>query len=103
MTLGEFRRVAVENVPAEEHPAEIKRRGLKTARRAIYQRSGRYTGTIYEMGAQAVAFELVQQWKPEPGKIVFQEGFYFVVLESEQKDVAGMNALAAAIEGVLKQ
>jgi hypothetical protein len=103
MTLGEFRRIAVENVPAEEHAPDLKKRGLKQARRAIYQRSGRFTVTVNEMGAQAVAFEMVQRWKPESRKIVFHEGPYFVVLESESNDAAGMNALAAALEGSLKQ
>jgi hypothetical protein len=46
---------------------------------------------------------VVQRWKPESRKIVFHEGPYFVVLESESNDAAGMNALAAALEGSLKQ
>lgn len=103
MTLGEWRRVAVENVPAEEHPQEIKRMGLKRARRAIYQGPVRATATVYELGAPAVAFELVQKWRPQPRKIVFHQDRYFAVLESDQERVADLNRLAQQIEGVLKQ
>ena len=102
MSLGEFRRLNIENIPAEEHPEEYKRMGLKNARRAMYQGPARISATVYEMGGQAVAFELVQKWRPQPASISFQQGRFFVVLKSEPEDAKAMSALASSIEGVLK-
>lgn len=103
MVLGDFRRVNVENIPAEENPEEYKRSGLKRARRALYKGSSMITAVVYEMGGQAVAFEMVQKWRPEPRKMAFHEGPYFVLLTADQDDRPGMNAMAQQIEQVLKQ
>lgn len=103
MVLGDFRRVNIENIPAEEVPEEYKRMGLKRARRALYKGTGMMTATVYEMGGQAVAFEMVQKWRPQPKSMVFHEGPFFVLLTAEQDDRAGMNAMAQLIEQVLRK
>lgn len=101
INLGAWRRLAVEYVPAEEYPEPYKRQGLKRARRAIYQGSVRVTATVYEFGAPAVAFELVQKWRPRPRTTVFHQGPYLVVLESASGDVEALNRLAGELEGAL--
>ncbi|HUQ91488.1 MAG TPA: hypothetical protein VM120_07390 [Bryobacteraceae bacterium] len=102
MTIGEWRRKAVENIPVEEYPEDLKRLGVKRARRGIYQAANRVTASIYEFAVPAVAFELVQKWRPQPRKIVFDKGAYFVQLESDRDDNASLNMFAAALERGLK-
>lgn len=103
MTLGEWRRMSVENIPPEEHPADLKQRGIKRSRRGTYQGQGRIVASIYEFGAQAVAFEMVQKFRPEPRKIAFQQGAHFVILEAEQDDSKAMNSFATLLEESLKR
>lgn len=104
MMMGGHRRLNVENVPGEENPEEYKRLGLKRARRAVYQvGNSKITATVYEMGGQAVAFEMVQKWRPEPKKMAFHEGPYFVVLAAEVEDREGMNDLAKQLEQALRK
>lgn len=104
MMMGGHRRLNVENVPGEENPEEYKRLGLKRARRAVYQvGNSKITATVYEMGGQAVAFEMVQKWRPEPKKMAFHEGPYFVVLAAEVEDREGMNDLAKQLEQAFRK
>lgn len=104
MTIGEWRRVSVENMPPEEHSQELKQRGIKQARRGNYEANGvRLMAELYEYGSQAVAFELVQKWRPEPGKMAFHQGPYFVVLSGGGEDNKVRNGFAAALEALLKQ
>lgn len=105
MTLGEWRRVSVENMPPEEHSQELKQRGIKQARRGNYDAKGaRMTASVYEYGSQAVAFEMVQKWRPEPGKMAFHQGAYFVILAGgAPEDNKARNDFAALLEASLKK
>lgn len=104
MNLGEWRRVSVENMPPEEHSEELKQRGIKRARRGNYDANGvRLTASVYEYGSQAVAFELVQKWRPEPGKMAFHQGAYFVILSGGGDDNNVRNGFAAKLEASLKK
>jgi hypothetical protein len=104
MTLGEWRRVSVENMPPEEHSEELKQRGIKRARRAYYEANGvKLAASVYEYGSQAVAFELVQKWRPEPRKMAFHQGTYFVVLSGGGDDNKVRNDFAARLEASLQK
>lgn len=104
MSIGEWRRVAVENIPAEEHSSELKRMGIKRTRRGIYAQGGtKVTASVYEYGAPAVAFELVQKFRPQPGRIAMHKGRYFVVLESAVADATARDRFASQLEGVLTE
>jgi hypothetical protein len=102
MTIGEWRRTSVEFIPPEEHDEKLKQRGIKQARRATYQGTGRITASVYQFGAPAVAFEMVQQWRTQPNSIALHQGPYFVILKAEQDDNKMLNAFAALLEAVLK-
>ncbi len=105
MTMGEWRRMSVENMPPEEHTQELKQRGIKQARRGNYEANGvRLTASVYEYGSQAVAFEMVQKWRPEPGKMAFHQGSYFVILSGgAPEDNKVRNDFAAVLEASLKK
>lgn len=103
MNLGEWHRMAVENIPAEEHPSELKERGIKRSRRGIYESGAKVTVSIYEFGAGAVAFEMVQKWRPQPGKMAMHEGPHFIILESNGADAKQMAAFATLLENSLKR
>ena len=104
MTLGDWRRVSVENMPPEEHSEELKQRGIKRARRGYYEANGvKLTASVYEYGSQAVAFELVQKWRPEPGKMAFHQGPYFVILSGAGDDNKVRNDFAAKLEASLQK
>lgn len=101
MTLGPWRRAAVENIPNEQLPSDIKSMGLKRGRRAFYQAGSRVQVIVYEMNAQAVAFELQQKWRNEPGRVAYHQGPYFVILEGG--DATEQRSLMEALEEVLKR
>lgn len=52
----------------------------------------------FELANGSVAFEQVQRWKAQPGKIVFHHGSWLVVVESETMDAAQLSRIAAAVE-----
>ena len=103
MNLGDWKRMAVENIPAEDHPREFKERGIKRARRAIYNGPARLTATIYEFGALGTAFELVQKWRPQEGKMASQEGVYFILLDAQGVEGKIVNDFASKLEAFLRK
>lgn len=102
MNIGQWHRTAVEFIPPEEHAENLKQRGIKQARRGTYQGPAGITASVYQFGAPAVAFELVQQWRPVPKSIAFHQGPFFVILASDQDDNKMLNSFAALLEEVLK-
>ncbi len=101
MELGEWRRKAVENIPGEQMPEDIRSQGYKRARRAFYESgANRLQAIVYEMNHQTVAFEMTQKWRPQEGKMAFHEGAYFVVLDGG--DAAAKRSLAGQIGKVLQ-
>lgn len=103
MTIGNWKRMAVENIPAEEIPEEYKRLAPKRARRAHYSNGTRVVATLYEFGVQAVAFEQQQKWRPQAKKMVFHQGPYFGILETEQDDIQPLKDLADLLDKSLKR
>lgn len=69
--------------------------------------TGRYGGkpamrlTICKMPSQTGAFDAVQRWRAEPGKLAFYQGPYFGVAEAREADHATLNRFAAAIRAAL--
>lgn len=102
MTVGGWHRTSVEFIPPEEHSENLKQRGIKQARRGTYDGPARITASVYQFGAPAVAFELVQQWRPVPKSIALHQGPYFVILAGDRDDNKILNTFAAALEEILK-
>ena len=69
--------------------------------RATYNGPGSVTATVTEMPAAGLAFEAVQKWRPEKGKLAFQKDRWFVVLESADLDAQRLNSFATALEKAL--
>jgi len=82
-----------------ELPPLVRQMGGRSGTVARYKGSGEVVVTVYETGGQAAAFELVQKWRPEGGKLYFHKGPRFVLLEGA--DQALLNRLEKAIEAAL--
>ena len=75
--------------------------GAQPTIRTTYSGPGKVTVTFTEMAAAGNAFEAVQKWRPEKGKLAFQKDRWFVVLESADLDAGQLNNFAAALEKAL--
>jgi hypothetical protein len=71
--------------------------------------TGDYSGnppmrlTICEMQSQTSAFDAVQRWRAEAGKLAFYKGPYFAVIEAKGADHPTLNRFAAAIRSGLPE
>ena len=90
------------STPVGETAQLARQLGLRSAREAQYSGPAIVHVTLYEMTTSAGAFELVQKWKPEPGKLHFSQGPYFLLLES-QSPPRQLQAFASALDSALKQ
>ncbi len=63
----------------------------------VYEGPGKLLVSAFDLGS-GVAFEQVQKWRAQPGKIVFNHGNWFVVLESEGMDTSQLSKLATLVE-----
>ncbi|MCP5116270.1 MAG: hypothetical protein GY953_36035 [bacterium] len=87
-----------EAIAAETVPGLVRTLGLEQARRAVYDGPEALTVVVYEMGAEAAAFELQQKWQPGPGRLTFYSGPRFVLLESPTLDHPSLAALGQSLE-----
>ena len=67
---------------------------------AVYDGTPRITATIHEMPS-GLAFDVLQKWRPEPGKLAFFRGRYFGVAESAGTDQRALQPFVAAFEKLL--
>ncbi len=66
--------------------------------RAVYSGPGIVTVTLTEMQSGGNAFEALQHWKPETGRVPFQRDRFFGVAESKELDSKALIAFVAALE-----
>ena len=88
-------------------PAELRIwQGISQARRvcrAGYDGSPPMSLTIYCMpgGPGGTAFDALQRWRIQPGKMAFYKGPYFGVVESPQDDRNALNRFTVAVVSAL--
>jgi hypothetical protein len=59
---------------------------------------GKFTLAAFQLANGPAAFEQVQKWRAQPGKLAFYHGAWFVVLESEGMDAGQLSKIASSIE-----
>lgn len=86
--------------PSRETYELVGRLSPKRSQMAGYENgaSGQLRVAGFELANGSVAFEQVQKWKAQPGKIAFHHGPWFVVVESEGMDTAELSKAANAVE-----
>jgi hypothetical protein len=97
--VADYRRVSLEPGSA---PEDIAQRGVAQAVRAAYQGKARVAVEVYQMKSETSAFELVQKWRAEPGRVAFHSGRNFVVISStlpQPELVAFSQALQRSVSG----
>jgi len=78
-------------------------RGTGQARRvcrAEYDGSPPMSLTVYYLPgwSGATAWDAFQKWQRRPGKMAFEKGHYFGVVESANSDESALNRFTAAVE-----
>lgn len=64
--------------------------------------AAQYTGTppirvlLYEMSSNTIAFDVLQSWRAEPGKLASFQGKYFWIAESAGADQRTLNRFVSA-------
>lgn len=87
--------------PSKETYELVQRLAPKRSQMAGYESTGsaglvRIAG--FELANSSAAFEQVQKWRAEPGRVVFHHGPWFVVVEADAMDTAGLSRVANAVE-----
>jgi hypothetical protein len=68
----------------------------------VYRGPGEVKVIVSRMENPSAAFEAIQKWRPQPGRIAFQKDRFVVVLESGTLDQNGLNAFASQLEKALR-
>ncbi len=89
------------NSPETEIPPFVSTIGYESATRYRYQGPGELIVSVYTTKTSSSAFELVQKWRPEPGKLAFHKGPRFVVISWAGSDNTTLNAVAKPLEDAL--
>jgi hypothetical protein len=85
-------------LPPNQETFELgKRLAAKRSMMGGYEGPGKLFVSAFDLG-NGVAFEQVQKWRAQPGKIVFNHGSWFVLLESEGMDSSQLSKLATLVE-----
>ncbi len=83
--------------PSRETFELVNRLAPKRSQMGGYEGPGKLLVSAFEL-ANGQAFEQVQHWRAQPGKIVFDHGRWFVILESDGMDVAALSKIAGLLE-----
>jgi hypothetical protein len=90
-----------ETLPAEEAPAVVRSLGMKQGINAIYEGNGSISVRLFEMTAEASAFELIQKWRQHDGLAMYK-GRYFFVAVPVGPDQATVSAFLQAFQKELR-
>lgn len=100
---GDWQISTEEMIAPASVPELVRSLGLRQAQRAVYEGPESLTVVVYEMDAEAAAFELQQKWRAEEGRLTFYTGPRFVMLESPSLDFPTLAALGQALDQHWKQ
>ena len=84
--------------PSRETFELIGRLAPKRSQMAGYEGPGKLLVSALELANGPAAFEQVQKWRAQPGKIVFHHGAWLVIIESEGMDAAQLSKIAGQVE-----
>ena len=73
------------NLAPEQAPELVRALGLRRALQARYEGNGVINLQVFEMNADASAFELIQKWRQQDGLAVYK-GTYFLVAKAGGAD-----------------
>jgi len=88
-------------LPAEEAPAMIRSLGLRQGIKAVYEGNGSITIRLFEMNAEASAFEMIQKWRQQDGLALYR-GPYFFIAAGQGTDQATLSSFLQAFQQELK-
>lgn len=91
----------MEALAPDLYAAEARRLNPRSAWRATYSGPARYRVTVYEMPAEAVAFELVQTSRSEPGTLGIQHKNLFLVASPAEEGGPVRREFLQALERTL--
>jgi hypothetical protein len=86
-----------EALPAEESPAVVRSLGLRQGIKAVYEGNGSITVRLFQMNAEASAFELIQKWRQQDGLALYK-GRYFFAAEAKGPDQATVSSFLRAFQ-----
>ena len=84
--------------PSRETFELVRRLAPKKSLMSGYEGPGKLLVSALELANGPAAFEQVQKWHAQPGKIAFHHGPWLVVLESEGLDASQLSRIASALE-----
>lgn len=88
------------SIAAADAPELVRGLGLKQALEAVYRANGTITVRLYEMHAEASAFELMQKWR-QTESLAFHKGAYLVSASSGDVDPQTLREFTQALRTVL--
>jgi hypothetical protein len=86
-----------EALPSEESPAVVRSLGLRQAIKGVYEGNGSITVRLFQMNAEASAFELIQKWRQQDGLALYK-GPYFFVAEANGPDQGTVSSFLQAFQ-----
>jgi hypothetical protein len=101
VTSGGFKLDVIE--PLAAVPELVRSLGLATAWEARYRGTSPCRVAIFEMRAEASAFELVQKWRREEGVVPIQAGRYFLAVECPELPTATVVPLARDLASAIEK
>lgn len=95
---GGWKLEKVERAPPENAPELLRQLQVADGMESVYGGPGKLTVSVYRLRTASSAFEAVQKWRPEPGRVVFHTGGVFTIVSSPDLDNAGLNRVARELE-----
>jgi hypothetical protein len=96
-TAGDWRRTDVTTLEPSSAPDLVRQLGLKRAASATYTGPSNVNLRVYEMNVATSAFELIQKWRQQDGRAVYNGPFFVIA------DPAAGSEASALLEAVRKQ
>ena len=101
-TIPEFKLFREVVLTGDQLPAYVPPAGLIRAVNLVYDASNPVQLKVFETKGSSVAFEALQQWRPQDGRRAMQVGRFFVEAQMEKPDRATLDAFLTDFEKKLQ-
>jgi hypothetical protein len=92
-----------EGILTAQLPHQIRTMGVQNAWRGVYAGPGNFMVDYYMMGTPSNAFEAMQNWRPEEGKMAFHHERGFIVVESHDASREEMQQFVRQLQQSLQE
>jgi hypothetical protein len=96
--VGVWRRTSIGDLPPSQTYGPVPPGSIERIRAATYEGPGKLDARVFQLTSPEVAYDVAQQWRPNPDTVFFYNDRFFVVVQWQTADRKALQEFVRILE-----